>query len=203
MTNQPRSSSVARRPSSGRRPTSRSRRGIPPCASQSGRSAARRTRDRRAQPARPSRRARRPWSRSTTASATASGSHGQRGQLLERGRPHRPEAPEGGEEPLLAGRAEARDPVERALGHPLAPALAVEGDGEAVRLVADPLEEVEGLGAPRDPDRTRAGPGRKTSSNCLASDAISISSLSPSDSSTRIPTPSWPLPPSSSSSWGG
>ena len=29
----------------------------------------------------------------------------------------------------------------------------MEGDGEAVRLVADPLEEVEGLGPPRDADR--------------------------------------------------
>ena len=65
---------------------------------------------------------------------------------------------------LRAG-PEARDPVEHARGHPLAPALPVEGDGEAVGLVADPLQQVEGLGAPGDPDRlgvARAGTPPRT-----------------------------------------
>ena len=51
------------------------------------------------------------------------------------------------------------DVVQQALGHPLGPALPVERDGEAVRLVAEPLEQVEGLRAPAQADRLGiAGP---------------------------------------------
>ena len=49
-----------------------------------------------------------------------------------------------------------------------------------------------------------AWPGTYTSSNRLASDATGISSLEPEVvARTRSATPSWPLPPSTSSSCGG
>ena len=46
-------------------------------------------------------------------------------------------------------------------------------------------------------------PGTNTSSKRLASEATGISSVRPSRSSTRTATASCPLPPSTSSSWGG
>ena len=103
---------------------------------------------------------------------------------------------------LPAGRAEAGDVVEHALRHALAAQLAVEGDGEAVGLVADALEQVERLGLAGHADGVGLA-GQVTSSNRLASDATGISSSRPSSSSTRTATLSWPLPPSTSSSWGG
>src|SRR6516165_3139436 len=53
----------------------------------------------------------------------------------------------------LAVGAQAGDVVENALGHSLAPALPVERDGEAVRLVAHPLQEVQRVGAAPQADR--------------------------------------------------
>src|ERR1700728_829509 len=76
----------------------------------------------------------------------------ERAQLLERGAAQRLEAPHVGEQPLTAGRAETGNPLQRARRHALTPSFPVEGDGEAVGLVADPLQEVEGLGAARDAD---------------------------------------------------
>ncbi len=76
------------------------------------------------------------------------------------GRPQRPHPAHLLQQAGPAGRAQAGDPVERAGRHPLAPALAVVGDGEAVGLVAHPLEQVERLGLPRG-TRTGSGePGR-------------------------------------------
>src|SRR5580692_11461460 len=60
-------------------------------------------------------------------------------ELLDGRGPHGVDAPEFLDQAGLAGRSEAWDVVEDALGHPLAPPLAVERDGEAVRLVAHPL----------------------------------------------------------------
>ena len=49
--------------------------------------------------------------------------------------------------------AEARDIVEHALDHALGTTVAVMGDGEPVRLVADPLQEVEPLAGAGQDDR--------------------------------------------------
>ena len=70
-------------------------------------------------------------------------------------------------------------------GHALAAQLAVVRDGEAVRLVADPLQQVQRLAVAGDRGRGSLRPGTYTSSKRLASDATGISSSSPSSSSTR------------------
>src|SRR5690606_40710757 len=64
-------------------------------------------------------------------------------ELLQRGGLDGPHAAHLLGQALPAGLAQPGDVVEDAPGHPLAPALAVERDGEAVGLVADPLEEVQ------------------------------------------------------------
>ena len=88
-------------------------------------------------------------------------------------------------------------------GHPLAPPLAVEGDGEAVRLVADPLEQVEGLRAAAQAD----GVGRSRAVDLLEllgqRGQLDLARQPQLRRTTRSATPSWPLPPSSSRSWGG
>ena len=56
---------------------------------------------------------------------------------------------------------EAGDVVEHARGHALVAQLAVVGDGEAVGLVADALEQVERLGLARDADRVGLARARR------------------------------------------
>ena len=92
--------------------------------------------------------------------ATVSGSQGRpcsssRARLL---RPRRT-PPSSFTRRLLARRAEAGDVVEHARGHALAAQLAVVGDGEAVGLVADALQQVERLGLPRGSAPGRPRPG--------------------------------------------
>ena len=72
--------------------------------------------------------------------------------------------------------------VQRRGRHPLGPLAAVVGDREAVRLVADPLQQVEPLAVPRQDDRVGSA-GTHTSSSRLAS-PITATSVTPSSSST-------------------
>ena len=65
------------------------------------------------------------------------------GEFVERGSPDRADAAEVLEQALAARRADAGDGVEFAAQRGLAPAIAVEGVGEPVGLVADPREDVE------------------------------------------------------------
>src|SRR6266542_1283125 len=62
---------------------------------------------------------------------------------------HRAEALD---ERLLAFGADARDRVEARADHAFLADELVVGDGEAMRLVADALDEVEGLGGPGEED---------------------------------------------------
>ena len=85
----------------------------------------------------------------------AVGQPGQGLELLERRRPHRVDPAQLLDQAGLAGRPETGDVVEDAARHPLAPPLAVERDGEAVRLVAHPLQEVERVRAAAQAHRVR------------------------------------------------
>ena len=78
---------------------------------------------------------------------------GTRGDLVDVGRAQLPERAEVLEQRLAAHLAQPGDVVEEALDHRLRPAAAVVGDGEAVRLVAHPLQEVEPLAGARQDDR--------------------------------------------------
>ena len=71
-------------------------------------------------------------------------------ELLEAGLLHRRHPAELLQQALPASRPQPGHVVEDALRHPLGPQLAVVGDGEAVGLVPDALQEVEGLGLPGD-----------------------------------------------------
>src|SRR2546421_8474534 len=71
---------------------------------------------------------------------------------------HRPDLlhrPELLEEPLAPPGPETGDVVEHGAGHGLVAAAAVVGDGEAVGLVPDGLEEIESFGVAGDADRLR------------------------------------------------
>ena len=133
---------------------------------------------------------------------TGSGSQDSAMQLLQRGGPHRVDPAQLLDQAGLAGRPQARDAVQHALGHALAPLLAVEGDGEAVRLVPDPLEQVEGIGPTPQAD----GFGRAGAVDLLEllGQRGQLRSRRPgrARSTTRSATPSWPLPPSTSSRLG-
>ena len=130
------------------------------------------------------------------------GQPGQGAELFERRLLHRLDAAELLDQALASGRAEAGDVVEHRLRHPLAPQLAVVRDGEAVGLVADPLQQVERLGVARDADRL--GDARHVHLfEPLGQDGDRDLLSSPSSSSTSTATPSWPLPPSTSSRCGG
>ena len=72
---------------------------------------------------------------------------GHLGDLLDGGRPQLLQRAEVLEQRLAADLAEPGDVVEQALDHRLRPALPVVGDREPVRLVADPLQQVEPLAA--------------------------------------------------------
>ena len=118
----------------------------------------------------------------------------QRQQLLQRGGADGVDAPELLDQPRLAGRSQPGYPVQDAPGHALPPLLAVEGDGEPVGLVTDPLEEVEGVG----PSPQADGLGRAGAVDLLEllgqRRQLDLVRSSPSSSTTRSATPSWPLP---------
>ena len=57
----------------------------------------------------------------------------------------------------MRDRSDAGDLVERALGEVLLAARAVRADGEAMRLVAQPLDEIERRIARREPERRAVG----------------------------------------------
>src|SRR6478752_2669321 len=78
---------------------------------------------------------------------------GHEGDLVDVGLAQLLERPEVLEQGLAAHLAEPRDVVEGALHHRLGPQVAVVGDGEAVGLVADPLQEVEALAGAGHDDR--------------------------------------------------
>src|SRR5688500_10178160 len=82
-------------------------------------------------------------------------------QVLEGGPLDRLHGAEVVQEGPLAARADARDLVERALGHVALAAGPVRTDGEAMRLVAQPLPEIERRGPRRPLDRRLAGPGER------------------------------------------
>ncbi len=88
-----------------------------------------------------------------TASATGSGSHDRALEGLQRSGLDGADAAELFHQAGLAGGAEAGDAVEDRRRHALAAELAVVRDGEAVGLVADALEQVEGIAPPRHPHR--------------------------------------------------
>jgi hypothetical protein len=77
-------------------------------------------------------------------------------QVLERGSADARHPAELLAEPLLRVGPEAGDVVEDARRHALVPQLAVVADGEAVGLVPDALQQVQGLGLPWDPHRLGA-----------------------------------------------
>ena len=79
------------------------------------------------------------------------GQPGQGPQVLPRRPLHGVDAAQLPGQPFAAGGAQALDVVEDRACHPLAAELAVVGDGEAVGLVPDALEQVQRLGTPRDP----------------------------------------------------
>ena len=92
-------------------------------------------------------------------------------------------------------RADALQRVEDRLPRPRAAALAVEPEREAVRLVADPLQELE---ARARSGRARIGcdrPGTNTSSTRFAS-AITATRCRSCRCSAASAAESWPLPPS-------
>src|SRR5437588_3290989 len=80
------------------------------------------------------------------------GQPGDRLQVLEAGLLHGRDAAQVLQQALLPSGPEAGDVVDGALGHALAAELAVIGDGEAVGLIADALQEVERLGLAPDAD---------------------------------------------------
>ena len=112
-------------------------------------------------------------------SAVAAADPGNLGDLADGRRPQPLHRAEVLEQRLPAGRPEAGDLVQRARRHRLGPLAAVVGDGEAVRLVADPLEQVEALAGARagSPGRRRraarpppaAWPGRTRTSSMPSS----------------------------------
>ena len=116
-------------------------------------------------------RARRPRPRSPPAA-------GSGGPSLRHTPPlHALEGAEVAEERLLAARADSRNLLEHALEVPLAPELAVEGDGEPVRLVAERAR------AGTAPPSSGAGPirfrpGRKTRSGLRANPFSAASAAS-------------------------
>ena len=80
------------------------------------------------------------------------GEPGEGQQLVHRGLLDRFDPAQLLDQALAAGVAQALDPVEDAGGHALAPKLAVVGDGEAVGLVPQALQHVEGFGLAGDAD---------------------------------------------------
>ena len=96
--------------------------------------------------------------RSATASLIAGGGRAGRcpgtcGDLLDGGGPELAQRAEVLDQRLAAHLAEPGHVVEQALDHRLGAPGAVVGDREAVRLVADPLEEVEALAGARQDHR--------------------------------------------------
>src|SRR5215831_10567957 len=80
------------------------------------------------------------------------------GEVLD-ARAHHPfQAPEPGQQLLAPLRAHAGDALERGGGAALGAPRAVPGDGEAVRLVADVLDQVQPGMIGRQPERTLADP---------------------------------------------
>ncbi len=88
-----------------------------------------------------------------TATATASGSQGRARRSSSDAARKARRLPELPQEAGAAGGAEAGHPLEGAAGHAPAPQVTVVGDGEAVRLVAHPLQQEQGVGPPRDGHR--------------------------------------------------
>ncbi len=88
------------------------------------------------------------------------------GQFLLRRGPDGADAAEVGDEGLLAGRADARDAVEYRALERAAPELVVVGEGEAMGLVAEALEEIESDGITRQ--------------------AVASCAISPSTASTNV-----------------
>src|SRR5438105_8027468 len=72
--------------------------------------------------------------------------------LLDRCLLDAPHAAEALEQRILARRTDARHVVELRMERPLAPDVAVVGDREAMRLVANPLDEVETLAGSQQHD---------------------------------------------------
>src|SRR2546428_3846301 len=83
---------------------------------------------------------------------------GDRGHILDRRLTHRAHAPEPPQERALPRRTHSVDIVEDAPDGPLPAHLLVVGDREPMGLVADPLDQIEALGRPREDDRV--GPAR-------------------------------------------
>ena len=127
-------------------------------------------------------------------------------QVAEPGHLHPARRAEMVEQRALAGGADAVDLVQLALPERLRAAGAVGGDGETVRLVAQPLQEIQHRVARRQLERlacrrcgtTRArrrGPGPwRWRPACTSS--------TPSSSSTACAAESWPAPPSISTRSG-
>ena len=78
---------------------------------------------------------------------------GTRDQVVDGGGPQPLHRAEVGQQGLAPGRPEACDAVQGRGRHRLGPLLAVEGDGEPVRLVAHPLQQVQPLGGARQDRR--------------------------------------------------
>ncbi len=89
------------------------------------------------------------------------------GQFLDAGRLDALDRAELGQQRLALGVAEAGHAVERGDGHGLAALLPVEGNGEAVRLVADALQQVQS-GEARGRITGKSLSGSQTSSSRLA-----------------------------------
>src|ERR1700754_3567749 len=86
------------------------------------------------------------------------GHPGHRFQLLATGAEKAVWGPEVAQQGSLPGRSDTADTVENRRGHRLIAATAVEGDREAVRLVADPLQQPQGVRSLLQQDRV-APPG--------------------------------------------
>ena len=81
---------------------------------------------------------------------------GHRGEIRNGGLAHAPHASEPTQQRALLGRADPFDVVENALHGAFRADLLVVGDREPMRLVADPLDEIEPLRRPRKHDWVRS-----------------------------------------------
>ena len=95
----------------------------------------------------------------------------------------------------LADRPDAAQAVEDRARHRLVAAPAVEVEGEAVRLVADPLQQPRGLRVGGDRQRVASGRARRPPRAAWRARSTVVP-RSISGASACTPAESWPLPPS-------
>jgi hypothetical protein len=116
----------------------------------------------------------------------------RRGQPLHRAEP--------AQQRLAPDLAQSGHAVEGGRGHPLRPPLPVERDGEPVRLVPYPLQQIEPFGRTGKDDRERLL-RRHTSSSRLAR-PHTATSVMPSSRSTAPAAFTWGAPPSTTTRFG-